>query len=76
VEADIRRRDVERLELQRAEGIDAGAHLLHRRPDEPLLSIGQTGVALNPEAQAALEERASRTAKKRRDRARSRKKAD
>ena len=54
VEADIRRRDFERLELQRAQGLEAGTHLLHRHPDEPLLGITQTGVALNPEAEHAL----------------------
>lgn len=57
VEADIRRRDFERLELQRAEGLDAGKHLLHRSPDEPLLGATQTGVALNPEAEAVLKGR-------------------
>lgn len=54
VEADIRRRDFERLELQRAEGLDAGKHLLHRSPDEPLLGTAQPGIALNPEAEAVL----------------------
>ena len=54
VEADIRRRDFERLELQRAEGLDAGKHLLHRSPNEPLLAGPRTGIALNPEAEAAL----------------------
>lgn len=56
VEGDIRRRDFERLELQRAKGPEAGTHLLHRRPDEPLLDASQEGVALNPEAAAALQE--------------------
>jgi glutathione-regulated potassium-efflux system protein KefB len=56
IEADIRRRDFERLELQKAGGgQEAGKHLLHRRPDEPLLGITKEGVALNPEAAAALE---------------------
>ncbi|BCJ91683.1 potassium transporter TrkA [Terrihabitans soli] len=55
IEADIRRRDFERLELQKAGGgREAGKHLLHRQPDEPLLGIEQKGVALNPEAAAAL----------------------
>jgi glutathione-regulated potassium-efflux system protein KefB len=55
IEADIRRRDFERLELQKAGGgQEAGKHLLHRRPDEPLLGIEQEGRALNPEAAAAL----------------------
>jgi voltage-gated potassium channel Kch len=57
VEADIRRRDFERLELQRAEGLDAGKHLLHRSPDEPLIGVARSGVALNPEAEAALKKR-------------------
>ncbi len=54
VEADIRRRDLERLELQRAQGPEAGKHLLHTRNDEPLLDTSNVGVALNPEAAKAL----------------------
>jgi monovalent cation:proton antiporter-2 (CPA2) family protein len=55
VEGDIRRRDLERLELQRAQGRpEAGKHLLHKRPDEPLLDTSNVGVALNPEAAEAL----------------------
>lgn len=55
IEADIRRRDFERLELQKAGGgREAGKHLLHRQPDEPLLGIEQEGIALNPEAAIAL----------------------
>jgi len=64
VEADIRRRDFERLELQRAQGMEAGTHLLHRHPEEPLLGAAQEGIALNPEAEAAL--RAARRAAGRR----------
>jgi Kef-type K+ transport system membrane component KefB/voltage-gated potassium channel Kch len=56
IEADIRRRDFERLEMQKAGGgREAGKHLLHRQPDEPLLGIVKAGVALNPEAAAALD---------------------
>jgi hypothetical protein len=54
VEADIRRRDLERLDLQRAQGPEAGKHLLHTRNDEPLLNTSNVGVALNPEAAKAL----------------------
>jgi monovalent cation:proton antiporter-2 (CPA2) family protein len=54
VEGDIRRRDLERLDLQRAQGPEAGKHLLHKRPDEPLLDAPKVGVALNPEAAKAL----------------------
>jgi monovalent cation:proton antiporter-2 (CPA2) family protein len=55
IEADIRRRDFERLELQKAGGgREAGKHLLHRQPDEPLLGIEHEGRALNPEAAEAL----------------------
>jgi hypothetical protein len=37
--------------------MEAGTHLLHRRPDEPLIGIDREGVALNPEAEAALRQR-------------------
>ncbi len=71
VEADIRRRDFERLEIQKAQGMDAGTHLLHRHPDEPLLGAAQEGVPLNAEAEAALRavelaEETRKTARKRR----------
>jgi glutathione-regulated potassium-efflux system protein KefB len=63
IEDDIRRRDYERLELQRAGNRESGKHLLHRHKDEPLLGIEQEGVALNPEAEAVLRERRARARK-------------
>lgn len=54
VEAEMRRRDAERLALQLAEGEAAGGHLIHTRPvrPEPLLEPKRPGRALNPEAEA------------------------
>ncbi|MDX6806885.1 monovalent cation:proton antiporter-2 (CPA2) family protein [Terrihabitans rhizophilus] len=56
VEQDIRRRDLARLELQRAEGVDAGGDLLHQRfqQAEPLVRIDAEPVALNAGAARAL----------------------
>lgn len=55
VEAEMRRRDEERLALQLAEGMMAGAHLMHTKPvvPEPLIEPRHQGRALNPEAEAA-----------------------
>jgi len=55
IEADIRRRDAERLALQLAEGELAGLNLIHTRPvqPEPLTQPQRAGRALNPEAEEA-----------------------
>ncbi|HUD52421.1 monovalent cation:proton antiporter-2 (CPA2) family protein [Parvibaculum sp.] len=55
VEADMRRRDEERLALQLAEGLMAGAHLMQTRAvqPEPLIEPKRTARALNPEAAEA-----------------------
>jgi glutathione-regulated potassium-efflux system protein KefB len=54
VEADMRRLDEERLALQLAEGLMAGAHLMHTKPvqPEPLTQPKRPARALNPEAEA------------------------
>jgi len=63
VEEDVRRRDEERLEIQRAEGLDAGVRLLHEKRllPEPLRRA-KRGVALNPEAAEAIEKKAEQGA--------------
>ncbi len=57
VEIDVRRRDIARLELQRAQGVDAGTDLLHQSElqSEPLLEAEHEAIALNPEAAQAIE---------------------
>ena len=59
VEIDIRRRDAARLELQRAQGVEAGKDLLHQQTlqSEPLLEAEHEAIALNPEAEKAIKER-------------------
>ncbi len=53
---DIRRRDEERLELQAAEGEQAGRHLLRTDPvkAEPLTPVTREGRALNADAEDVL----------------------
>lgn len=57
VEADVRARDLARLEAQKLEGVEAGMDLLHQKTmrPEPLRAPGRKGTALNEEARAALE---------------------
>jgi hypothetical protein len=58
VEADVRRRDLERLELQKAEGLMAGIdRLVYRRPrPEPLRAPERKVTPLNPEAENIIRE--------------------
>ncbi|GGK49397.1 cation:proton antiporter domain-containing protein [Salinarimonas ramus] len=62
VEADVRRRDLERLEAQKLAGIEAGKDILHQKTmrPEPLRQPTRKGRALNEEARALVgeEERA------------------
>jgi glutathione-regulated potassium-efflux system protein KefB len=52
VDADLRRRDRERLALQQTEGVLGGMDLLHRPvTPQPLRAPERTGRALNPEAE-------------------------
>jgi hypothetical protein len=52
IEEDVRARDLQRLMLQQAEGIYAGADIMRRKPrPEPLNEPAKPGRALNPEAQ-------------------------
>ncbi|HVV92029.1 MAG TPA: monovalent cation:proton antiporter-2 (CPA2) family protein [Hyphomicrobiales bacterium] len=58
IEADVRRRDLERFELQRAEGIYAGLDLMHQKTirPEPLVEPARRAEALNTEAAEAARE--------------------
>ena len=58
VEADMRRRDTERLALQLAEGELAGKNLMHVKPvmPEPLTQPKREGRALNLETEEATRE--------------------
>jgi monovalent cation:proton antiporter-2 (CPA2) family protein len=56
VEQDIRRRDIARLDLQRAQGLTAGRDLLHAKlAPEPLIAATQPAVALNAAAAKLIE---------------------
>jgi glutathione-regulated potassium-efflux system protein KefB len=61
-EVDVRRRDRERLALQRAEGLYAGIDMLHTRPVQPtpLVKPRRQTRALNPEAGDIIRESESR----------------
>jgi monovalent cation:proton antiporter-2 (CPA2) family protein len=58
VEADVRARDLARLEAQKLAGIEAGMDLLHQKTmrPEPLRAPVRKGTALNEEARAVIEE--------------------
>ncbi|WP_029031917.1 cation:proton antiporter [Salinarimonas rosea] len=58
VEADVRRRDLERLEAQKLAGLEAGKDILHQKTmrPEPLRPPSRKGRALNEEARAFVEE--------------------
>ncbi|WP_295856453.1 NAD-binding protein, partial [uncultured Xylophilus sp.] len=58
VAEDVRRRDIERLELQIAGGIQQGRDLMHhqRWTPTPLTRPQRSGQALNPEAEQALQQ--------------------
>ena len=66
VEDDVRRRDLERLALQQAGGLLAGADRLLRKPrPEPLVVPARASEALNPEAETIIRDsrrRAEQTA--------------
>ena len=52
IEEFVRRRDLDRLVLQQAEGITAGLDLLHAQMvQEPLSKVERETTPLNPEAQ-------------------------
>jgi monovalent cation:proton antiporter-2 (CPA2) family protein len=57
IEADVRRRDLERFEMQRAEGIYTGLDLMHQKTirPEPLIPPPRPAVALNQEAAVAAD---------------------
>jgi glutathione-regulated potassium-efflux system protein KefB len=64
VEADIRRRDAERMALQMAEGeVLAGRNLMHTKVvvPEPLVQPKHTAKALNPEAEQATKPESAET---------------
>jgi voltage-gated potassium channel Kch len=57
IEADVRRRDLERFEMQRAEGIYTGLDLMHQKTirPEPLIPPPRPAEALNQEAAVAAD---------------------
>jgi CPA2 family monovalent cation:H+ antiporter-2 len=63
VEDDVRRRDLERLALQQAGGLLAGADRLLRKPrPEPLVVPARVSEALNPEAETIIRDSRRRAA--------------